>query len=111
MIKTYIITHDLASNTIELTTIQDGSRIICRNYHPSQRDELLLASEGVAAPYVQIAGWTDAYITNLLAKEAADAAAAQAKIEADAAASREAAIQAQMAIIAEAQARLAAAPV
>lgn len=108
MPKTYRITHDIASNTIELTIIQDGAQVHCQNYHPSQRDELLLASEGVAAPYVQIAGWTDAYIADLLAQEQAEAAAKQAAIDAQVAAAREAAIQEQLAILQEAQARLAA---
>lgn len=71
MATTYQITHDLASNYIELRTIVDGVAVACRNYHPAQRNELLADSANVAAPYVQLAGWTDAYIASRLAAEAA----------------------------------------
>lgn len=72
---TYEITRDLASNTIELTILQDGAQVSCRNYHPSQRDELLADSNGEAQAIVTEAGWTDAYIASVLAAEQAAAAA------------------------------------
>lgn len=70
---TYEITRDLASNTIELTVLQDGAQVSCRNYHPSQRDELLADSNGEAQTVVTEAGWTDAYIASVLAAEQAAA--------------------------------------
>lgn len=70
---TYEITRDLASNTIELTILQDGAQVSCRNYHPSQRDELLADSNGEAQTVVTEAGWTDAYIASVLAAEYAQA--------------------------------------
>lgn len=70
---TYEITRYVASNTIELTILQDGAQVSCRNYHPSQRDELLLHSNGEAQAIVTEAGWTDAYIASVLAAERAAA--------------------------------------
>lgn len=69
MLKTYRITHDISSNTIELATLQDGAQVHCQNYHPSQRDELLAASAGEAQAVVDAAGWTDAHIASVLAAE------------------------------------------
>lgn len=108
MAVTYRFAHDLASNTIECTTIVDGVQVSSRNYSAIQRDELLTNSSNAAAPYAQIAGWTDAYISALVAEEQRIAAEAQAIADAKAAAEHEAEVQRQMAIIAEAQARLAA---
>lgn len=108
MATTHRFTHDLASNTIEHTVVTDGLHTASRNYSAIQRDELLANSANAAAPYVQIAGWTDAYIAALVAEEQRLAAEAQARVDAEAAAAHEAEVQRQMAIIAEAQARLAA---
>lgn len=108
MATTHRFTHDLASNTIEHTVIEDGVQKGSRNYSAPQRDELLANSANAAAPYCALAGWTDEYVAAVIAEEQRLAAIAAAEAEAKAAAEREAAIQAQMAIIAEAQARLAA---
>lgn len=108
MATTHRFTHDLASNTIEHTIVTDGVQSGSRNYSPTQRDELLTNSGGTAAPYCSIAGWTDEYIAAVLAEEQRLAAEAQAKADAESAAAREAAIQEQMRILQEAQARLAA---
>lgn len=71
----YIINRDVSSNTIELITLVDGVKQSCRNYHPSQRDELLANSNGAAQSIVSQAGWTDAYIASVLAAEQTAAAA------------------------------------
>lgn len=73
MITTYQITRDPASNTIELVTLNDGEQVSRRNYHPSQRDELLANSNGAAQSIVNQAGWTDAYIASILTAERAAA--------------------------------------
>lgn len=70
---TNIITFDASSNTIELVKTINGDRVLARNYHPSQRDELLVDSNGEAQSVITDAGWTDAYIASVIAAEHSDA--------------------------------------
>lgn len=89
------ITHDIKSNTLEATWLQDTpteiKRIKCHSYSPSQRD-MFIEEVGIdlAQRYLDSAGWTPEFCAAFIAEEEKLAAEAQAKADAEAQAAKDA---------------------
>ena len=88
MIYLAAVTHDIKSNTLEATWLEDTGtelkRVKCHNYSPSQSAMFAEEVGEDAQRYLTAAGWTPEFCAAYTAEEVRQAEEAQAKADAEA---------------------------
>lgn len=83
MIKLSTVIHDIASNTLEATWVEEiidaegnaeTRQVKCRNYSAPQKAEFLADTGDEGKQYVDMAGWTDQFVADWIAREQQEAA-------------------------------------
>lgn len=77
------VAHDLKSNTLEATWLDDAGNRGCQNFSPLQIEDFKLVAGEHAQRYINLSGWTPEYIASVKVAEEVEAKAKQDKADAE----------------------------